>query len=128
MNNTVFAKCHRQSIYLANRFLKEFYDYGYILGNNKNAGAEKDSVGFPGALVGDPTHNSLYAYIWVDGRPTWLANNLIDFDKQLSHYHSNMVMKTLRKKLGKAKALLPIGNRKIETSREMDYGEIKAIC
>ena len=29
--------------------------------------------------------------------------------------------------LGKAKALLPIRNRKIETSREMDYGEIKAI-
>ena len=128
MNNTVFAKCHRQSIYLANRFLKEFYDYGYILGNNRNAGREKDdSAGLVGALVGDPTHNSLYAYIWVDGRPTWLANNLIDFDKQLSHYHRNMVMKTLRKKLGKAKALLPIGNRKIETSREMGYGEIKAI-
>ena len=28
--------------------------------------------------------------------------------------------------LGKAKALLPIWNRKVETSREMDYGEIKA--
>lgn len=29
--------------------------------------------------------------------------------------------------LGRAKALLPIWNRKVETSREMDYGEIKAL-
>ena len=40
-------------------------------------------------------------------------------------------MKTFRKKLGKAKALMPyniyyIWSRKTETSLEMDYGEIKA--
>ena len=29
--------------------------------------------------------------------------------------------------LGRAKALLPIWSRKTETSREMDYGEIKAL-
>ena len=29
--------------------------------------------------------------------------------------------------LGKAKALLPYRSRKTETSREMDYGEIKAL-
>ena len=29
--------------------------------------------------------------------------------------------------LGKAKALLPIWSRKTETSREMTYGEIKAL-
>ena len=33
----------------------------------------------------------------------------------------------LVKLLGRAKALLPIWNRKIETSREMVYGEIKAL-
>ena len=80
MNNTVYQKCHRQSIYLANRFLKEFYDMGYILGNNRNTGNEKPATTYPGAMVGDPTHNSVHAFIWVNGIPTLLASNLIDFD------------------------------------------------
>ena len=80
MNNTVYQKCHRQSVYLANRFLKEFYEMDYILGNNRNTGNEKPATTYPGAMVGDPSHNSVMAFIMVNGVPTLLASNLIDFD------------------------------------------------
>ena len=41
-------------------------------------------------------------------------------------HHGDMVLNATEL-LGKAKALLPIWNRKVETSREMGYGEIKAL-
>lgn len=80
INNTKYSKGHRQSVYLANRFTKDFYDYGYIIGNNINKWNEKPSVKYPGAMVGDPLHNSVYAVIYINGRPTLLAANVIDYD------------------------------------------------
>ena len=80
VNNTKYSKGHRQSVYLGNRFAKDFYQYGFILGNNKNKGNEKPITQFVGAAIGNPKNNSIYAYIWVNGRPTLLADNMIDFD------------------------------------------------
>ena len=80
VNNTKYSKGHRQSVYLGNRFAKDFYQYGFILGNNKNKGNEKPITQFVGAAIGNPKNNSIYAYIWVNGRPTLLADSMIDFD------------------------------------------------
>lgn len=80
VNNTNYAKCHRQSVYLANRFSKDFFEYGYIIGNNKNLWNEKPATKFPGAMVGDPTHNSPKVMIKVNGRSTLLTDNAVDFD------------------------------------------------
>lgn len=80
VNNTSYAKCHRQSIYLANRFAKDFYEYGYIIGNNKNIWNEKPSVKFPGAMVGNPLNNSEDTMMNVNDKPSLLANNVVDFD------------------------------------------------
>lgn len=80
MNNTRYAKGHRQSVYLANRFTKDFYEYGYIIGNNINLWNEKPEYKFPGAAVGDPLHNSQYAVMFINGSPTLLAANVIDYD------------------------------------------------
>lgn len=80
MNNTRYQKVHRQSVYLANRFTKDFYDYGFVIGNNINKWNEKPSMKYPGAMVGDPLHNSIYAMIMIDGRPTLLAANVVDYD------------------------------------------------
>lgn len=79
-NNTVYPKAHRQSVYLANRFAKDYYDYGYIIGNNKNFWNEKPSTKFPGAMVGDPLHNDEGIMVYINGRPTLLCNNDVDFD------------------------------------------------
>lgn len=80
VNNTVYPKGHRQSIYLANRFAKEFFEYGYIIGNNKNKWNEKPEIKFPGAMVGDPLHNSKSIYVKINGVPTYITENAIDFD------------------------------------------------
>lgn len=80
VNNTSYAKCHRQSVYLSNRFAKDFYNYGYIIGNNKNKWNEKPTTKFPGAMVGDPLHNSEKPMVHINNKPTLLANNVIDFD------------------------------------------------
>ena len=80
VNNTRYSKCHRQSTYLANRFTKDFYELGYIIGNNKNTGNERPAIKYPGAAIGDPLHNSPIVLIHVNGRPTLLASNMVDFD------------------------------------------------
>lgn len=80
VNNTTYSKCHRQSVYLANRFAKDFYSYGYIIGNNKNIYNEKPTTAFPGAAVGDPTHNNPDISYHINGKPTMLIENSVDFD------------------------------------------------
>lgn len=81
VNNTVYSKGHRQSVYLTNRFSKDFYEYGYIIGNNKNRWNEKPKTKFPGAMVGDPLHNDFEKVsLKINGRPTLLVNNAVDFD------------------------------------------------
>ena len=79
-NNTVYPKAHRQSVYLANRFAKDYYDYGYIIGNNKNLWNEKPTTKFPGAMVGDPLHNDEKIMVYINGRPTLICDNDVDFD------------------------------------------------
>lgn len=79
MNNTRYHKGHRQTIYLTNRGIKEFYGEGYVMGNNINRNNEKPPK-FPGALIGDPVNNSAYAKLHISGNPINIANNLDDFD------------------------------------------------
>ena len=78
LNNTRYSKGHRQTVYLTNRGTKDFYNDGFIIGNNSNRHNQK--VKFPGALVGDPLHNSDYAKIKINGEALNLANNLDDYD------------------------------------------------
>ena len=79
MNNTRYAKGHRQTYYLTNRAIREFRKSGYIFGNNVNKYlAEKKS--FEGAMVNDPTHNSDYAKLKQNGEVFNIAKNLDDYD------------------------------------------------
>ena len=80
INNTAYQSCHRQSTYLANRFAKDFWSYGYVLGNNKNVWNEKPDIKFPGAMVGDPLHNDPRCLLMVNGLQTLIAENAVDFD------------------------------------------------
>ena len=79
INNTRYHKCHRQTIYLTNRGIKEFREDGFIMGNNVNRKNEKPPK-FPGALVGDPLNNSDYPKLVLNGEPINICNNLDDFD------------------------------------------------
>ena len=88
MNNTRYSKAHRQTIYLANRGIKEFRKEGYIMGNNSNINNEKPPK-FPGALVGDPLNNNDYAKIKINGTSINVEDNLDDFDFK-SLYPSTM--------------------------------------
>lgn len=80
MNNTRYDKCHRQTVYLANRATKEFYESGYIIGNNINKIAGTKGVPFEGAKVSDPVNNSDYSKMKINGRPVNIMDNLDDFD------------------------------------------------
>lgn len=77
INDTRYAKGHRQTVYLTNRARKHFYNMGYIMGNNVNTG---ESTTFAGALVGDPTHNSDYSKLKVDDQVYNIVDNSDDFD------------------------------------------------
>lgn len=79
MNNTRYAKGHRQTYYLTNRAIREFRKSGYVFGNNVNKYlAEKKA--FEGAMVNDPTHNSDYAKLKQNGEVLNVAKNLDDYD------------------------------------------------
>lgn len=77
VNNTRYAKCHRQTIYLVNRANAEWRKDGLIIGNGSGA---KEKVSYPGALVGDPLHNSNYSKYKQDNQVFNIADNLCDFD------------------------------------------------
>lgn len=79
INNTRYHKVHRQTVYLANRGIKEFRKEGYILCNNNNRNNEKPPK-FPGAHVGDPLNSTDYSKMKINGVPINVANNLDDFD------------------------------------------------
>lgn len=76
--NTRYAKVHRQTTYLINRGIKDFRDYGYIMGCNINKNNEK--VGFAGAFVADPLLVSDKPKLKINGKPTMLCDTLDDFD------------------------------------------------
>ena len=48
INNTRYSKVHRQTVYLANRGMKNFYEEGFIIGNNSNRFNSKPAEKFPG--------------------------------------------------------------------------------
>lgn len=80
VNNTRYSKVHRQTVYLANRGMKEFWDEGFIIGNNVNRFNEKPTEKFPGAFVADPLQVSDYSRLKVVGKPVNLFDNCDDFD------------------------------------------------
>ena len=79
VNNTIYRKGHRQTVYLINRMANDWYKLGYIIGNNINRWNEKPPK-FLGALVGDPLHTNDYSKLKIDGRPIWICDNLQDYD------------------------------------------------
>ena len=79
VNNTVYKKGHRQSVYLINRFAAEWYKKGYIIGTNNNRWNEKGTK-FLGAIVGNPVLTDTFSKLKINGRPIWVCDNLIDFD------------------------------------------------
>ena len=76
--NTRYQKVHRQTTYLMNRAIKDFWDMGYVMGNNINKSNQK--VGFPGAFVADPLLVSDKPKLKINGTPVMLCDNLNDFD------------------------------------------------
>lgn len=79
VNNTVYRKGHRQTIYLINRMASDWYKMGYIIGNNCNKW-NPEPPKFLGALVGNPLHTNDYSKLKVGGRAIWLCDNLQDYD------------------------------------------------
>lgn len=82
VNNTRYEKAHRQSVYIMNRFKSDYEKMGFILGNNINRLKSSDDGEhkFPGAMVGNPLNNDKSVYMKINGHPTTIANNLVDFD------------------------------------------------
>ena len=78
MSNTRYSKVHRQTVYLVNIGIKEFWDMGLIMGCNINKSNEKE--GFPGAYVADPLKVSDLPKKKINGNPIMVCNNLNDFD------------------------------------------------
>lgn len=78
LDDTRYSKCHRQTVYLVNKFKKYCWEKGYVVGNNCNL--DNESVGYAGAIVGDPTHNSDYAKLKLFEEIMNIYDNLDDFD------------------------------------------------
>lgn len=81
VNNVRYSKCHRQTIYLTNRGIKEFDNEGFIMGNNVNKFNPKPETKFPGAFVADMLRIKDISKIKLAGIPISVFNNLDDFDK-----------------------------------------------
>lgn len=77
LNDTRYSKAHRQTVYLGNRTRKFFFDKGFVCGNNINTG---DAVPYPGAIVGDPTHNSDTWKVRIGDQILNIYDNSDDFD------------------------------------------------
>ncbi len=77
VNNTRYEKCHRQTVYLSNRANAEWRKDGLIIGNGSGT---KEKVSYPGALVGDPLHNSDYSKYRQDNQVMNIVDNMCDFD------------------------------------------------
>ena len=89
VNNTRYPKVHRQTIYLTNRGIKEFYKDGFIMGNNVNKFNDKPTKKFPGAFVADMRRVNDFSRVKIGGVPVQIFNNLDDFDYS-SLYPSNI--------------------------------------
>lgn len=79
VNNTVYQKGHRQTVYLINRMAADWYKMGYIIGNNCNKDNPKPPK-FAGALVSNPLNTNDYSKIKVNGQAILVCDNLLDYD------------------------------------------------
>lgn len=80
-NSTEYRKVHRQTVYLANRAITSFYEYGnYICGNNINKFKEKPTDKYEGAFVADPTLVDNSIKDRIGNYPINRVRNVIDFD------------------------------------------------
>ena len=79
-NNTRLQKGHRQTVYLANRGIYEFYKNGFIMGNNVNKFNEKPDSKYFGAYVSSPDMITDDSKMKINGKPMYLFENLDDFD------------------------------------------------
>lgn len=77
VNDTMFSKAHRQTVYLTNRVRKFFLERGYVLGNNCNIGKGPK---YWGALVHNPEHNTDYSKVKQNGMVLNMTDNSDDFD------------------------------------------------
>ena len=127
--NTRYRKAYRQTVYLVNRIISEYYDMGYIMGNNKNKFNEKPKSKFPGAFVADPKKISDNPKIKINGHPLPILNNLDDYDfarlypSMLQEF--NMSSETLVGKLQIAEKIYEFENKSRDTkfSREGEFLE-----
>ena len=79
INNTTYAKGHRQTVYLINRFASEYDKKGFVIGNNMNRDNEKPDK-YAGALVADPILVNDYSKLVINGQPCMIFDNDIDMD------------------------------------------------
>lgn len=80
VNNTRYSKGHRQTVYLTNRGAKEFYNEGFIIGNNANKFNPPPTEKFPGAFVADPLRLNNHSRLKIYGRAVDIFDNAIDLD------------------------------------------------
>ena len=83
VNNTRYAKVHRQTVYLTNRGMKEFDSEGFIIGNNTNKFNPKPDNKFPGAYVAAMDRIKDTSKMKIGGIPIRVFENLDDFDKRI---------------------------------------------
>lgn len=102
-NNTRFSKVHRQTVYLANRASKSFFNMGYLLGNNVNKMNPKPDTKFKGAVVLSPSLIDDAPKIKIHGIPVDVYDNLDDFDYARLYPSTiqefNMAVNTMKGKL-----------------------------
>lgn len=79
LNDTRYSKCHRQTVYLVNRGIKDFYADDFIMGCNNNRFNQKDEK-FPGAFVADASKIDDYAKTKINGRAIDIFDNVDDYD------------------------------------------------
>lgn len=79
VNNTPYNKGHRQTSYLINRMAKDWYNKGYIIGNNINKWNPKPPK-FVGALVHDPSKTNDFSKLRINNRPIMVIDNMQDYD------------------------------------------------
>lgn len=79
VNNTSYSKCHRQTVYLANRITNEFWKKGLVVGNNINKENEEPDK-YAGALVTEPSKTNSFSKMKINGEPSMIIQNAIDED------------------------------------------------
>ena len=79
-NCTRYSKVHRQTRYLTNRGVLEFYKDDLIMGNNMNAFNTKPTEKFPGAFVANPAKVNPYSRLRIYGQLIDVFDNCDDFD------------------------------------------------